>query len=232
LVPSLFTFNVEDERLSELAGVAFPAARLKLEVPGHAETLRYDGPLLVTHWGLSGPAVLKLSAFGAVSLHASGYKATLTVGVVPEATLEQALAVLRAHKDAHPKRSVAKDGPFDVPRRFWHRLVTLQGVGEATSWAEIGRAALQGLATEVTQARYAVVGKGVFKEEFVTAGGVRSKEVDFKTMASRLVPGLHFAGELLDVDGITGGFNFQAAWSTAFVAGESMARLLRGDGSG
>lgn len=223
LVPSLFTFNVVDPRLADLAGVAFGRAALSLTCDGDTQTFHRDNPLLITHWGLSGPAVLKLSAFAARALHASDYQATLRINVLPDLKTDQVLAVLTAYKQEHPKRGVSGNVPVEVPRRFWERLVALAGIAEQGIWADLPKRVMQHLSSELTQASYRVTGKGVFKEEFVTAGGVQRREVDFRTMESRLVPGLYFAGEILDVDGITGGFNFQNAWTSAWIAGAAMA---------
>jgi predicted Rossmann fold flavoprotein len=223
LVPSLFTFNVRDPRLADLAGVSFAAVELRLATGTPEGRLTQKGPLLITHWGLSGPAVLKLSAFGARPLHAAAYQAELTVNFLAGETADSVLATLRAYRDEHPRQAVQKHPLFPaVPRRFWARLAELQGVGEVGTFGDLTRPAMQGLAEELTRGRYAVQGKGVFKEEFVTAGGVTLKEVDFRTLESRVCPGLFFAGEVLDIDGITGGFNFQAAWTTAYLAAESM----------
>lgn len=221
LVPSLFTFVIEDPRLSGLAGISFPLAELRVTVPG-GTSLAQRGPLLVTHWGLSGPAVLKLSAWGAAVLAATAYEADLSINFLPSLTHETALAALRAYKEEHPRRTVAAHQPLPVPKRFWTQLVAHLQVASDATWAEQSKQTLATLAQELTGGRYGIRGKGVFKEEFVTAGGVRLKEVDFRTMQSRLVPGLYFAGELLDVDGVTGGFNFQAAWTTSFIAGEGL----------
>ncbi len=225
LVPSLFTFKVQDPRLADLAGVSFPRAALALTCDGDTQTFHRENPLLITHWGLSGPAVLKLSAFGARALHTSGYQAALTINVLPDLKTDAVLGVLTAYKNEHPRRAVLGHVPVDVPRRFWERLVTLTGVPEAGTWADLTKRGAQALADELTRGAYRVTGKGVFKEEFVTAGGVARREVDFRTMESRLVPGLHFAGEILDVDGITGGFNFQNAWTSGWIAGGAMVGL-------
>lgn len=222
LVPSLFTFNIVDPRLDGLAGVAFPKATLTLRCDGDSQTFERENPLLITHWGLSGPGVLKLSAFGARALHASNYQADLKINFLPGMSSDAVLASLQRYKDEHPKRAVLGNVAVDVPRRFWERLVTLAGVSDNGVYADLTKRAAHSLATELTQGTYRVSGKGVFKEEFVTAGGVSRREVDFRTMESRLVPGLFFAGEILDVDGITGGFNFQNAWTTGWIAGASL----------
>jgi predicted Rossmann fold flavoprotein len=226
LVPSLFTFNVADPRLKDLAGVAFPQAALELVVGSPAaQPLRQTGPVLITHWGFSGPAVLKLSAFGAELLHDSAYRARLICNFLPPRSHATVLGEMLAFKEANPRKQVAKSPPpgVAVPYRFWESLARHVEVTPELPWAEIGKKHLSRLAQDLTSGEYAVDGKGVFKEEFVTCGGVALGEIDFRTMESRVCPGLYVAGELLDVDGITGGFNFQSAWTTGWIAGTAMA---------
>lgn len=218
-VPSLFTFHITDPRLTGLSGVA--VEETTTAIPG--TPLREQGPLLITHWGVSGPAVLKLSAWGARLLHARDYRFPLRVNWVPALNRETAAAALTEARAAHPRKQLATWSPFPLPLRLWERLVLAAGLDAAATWAGLGNAALRALAVQVVEAEFPVAGKSLFKEEFVTCGGVRLAEVDFKTLGSRLVPGLHFAGEVLDVDGITGGFNFQAAWTTGWLAGRAMA---------
>ncbi|WP_083636717.1 NAD(P)/FAD-dependent oxidoreductase [Leptolyngbya sp. 'hensonii'] len=220
-VPSLFTFNVTDPRLEDLAGVSVPLVRLRLETPD-GNRLEQQGPLLITHWGLSGPAVLRLSAWGARILHQARYRASLQINWVPEMTPEELRQVLVQTKGESPKRTIGAICPIPLPKRLWQRLTTMVGIAAETRWADLSNQGLRQLLQELTQGNYAVAGKGVFKEEFVTCGGVNLAEVNFKTMESRCQPGLYFAGEVLDVDGVTGGFNFQAAWTTAWIAGQAM----------
>lgn len=227
-VPSLFTFNVADSRLQELAGVSVPSVHLRLQVEGHA-ALEQTGPLLVTHWGLSGPAVLKLSAWGARALHTSRYHATLRINWLPSHNSETLRQQLLAVKAQLPKRTIAANCPVLIPRRLWERLTAHVGVQEGDRWAELSNKMLNRLVEELTRGEYAIAGKGVFKEEFVTCGGVPLKEVNFKTMESRCCPGLFFAGEILDIDGITGGFNFQSAWTTAWLAGQAIGLQITCD---
>jgi predicted Rossmann fold flavoprotein len=219
LVPSLFTFHIADARLKEIPGVAVEEAATS--VPG--TTLKERGPLLVTHWGLSGPAVLKLSAWGARTLHDLGYKFPLRVNWAPAYNGETARAALEAARAANPRKQVTTWSPLGLPLRLWEKLVVAAGLAPETTWANVGNPALRALAAQVCDAEFAVDGKSLFKEEFVTCGGVRLAEVDLRTMESRLAPGLHFAGEVLDIDGVTGGFNFQAAWTTGRLAGLAMA---------
>jgi predicted Rossmann fold flavoprotein len=218
-VPSLFTFNIKDPRLEGLAGVSVEEAATAVAGLKLAER----GPLLVTHWGLSGPAILKLSAWGARSLHDCGYKFTLRVNWAPKYNAETARAALEQARAANPKKQITTWCPVGLPSRLWEKLVAAAGLAPAAIWTGIGNTALRALAAQVCEAEFAVDGKSMFKEEFVTCGGVRLTEVDFKTMESRLASGLHFAGEFLDVDGITGGFNFQNAWTTGRLAGLAMS---------
>lgn len=218
-VPSLFTFHIDDARLIGLSGVAVENAVTAVR----GTKLRESGPLLITHWGLSGPAVLKLSAWGARELAALHYEFPLAVNWAPPHTRESLGRELSAVRAANPRKQIATWSPLAMPQRLWERLVTSAGIGPATPWAQVGNAALGTLAAQLTAAEFKVVGKSMFKEEFVTCGGVRLSEVDFKTMESRICPGLHFAGEVLDIDGVTGGFNFQSGWTTGWLAGQALA---------
>jgi predicted Rossmann fold flavoprotein len=220
-VPSLFTFNIPDPRLQDLAGVSVSEARVRLPDAGK-HLSEQIGPLLITHWGLSGPAVLKLSAWGARFLHEHQYQTPLIINWLPQYTEESLRNTLLAVKSQLPRRQVTTSCPIAVPKRLWLSLATSVGISNEERWAEVSKKALNALVQELIQGRYSIKGKGVFKEEFVTCGGVRLKEVDFKTMESRLVPHLYFAGEILDIDGVTGGFNFQSAWTTAWLAGQVM----------
>ncbi|MGD1875812.1 MAG: NAD(P)/FAD-dependent oxidoreductase [Mastigocoleus sp.] len=220
-VPSLFTFNIKDKQLQELAGVSVKLARLRLNIPDNSQ-LEQTGPLLITHWGLSGPAVLKLSAWGARMLHSHNYQGNLQVNWLPLLKQEQIREQLLSVKNEFPKRLVLSHRGIDFPHRLWQYMVTRVGISTEIRWTELPKKMLNKLILEMTQGEFAVNGKGVFKDEFVTCGGVNLKEVDFKTMESKLVPGLHFAGEILDIDGITGGFNFQSAWTTGYLAGVAM----------
>ena len=218
LVPSLFTFHIDDARLIGLSGISVEHALAS--VPG--TKLRESGPLLVTHWGLSGPAILKLSAWGARELAAAKYEFPLTVNFAPSHTPESLRRELTGVREKNPRKQIGTWSPLPMPQRLWERFVSSSGITPTAQWTAIGNAALATLATLVTAAEFNVVGKSLFKEEFVTCGGVRLGEVEFRTMESRRCPGLHFAGEILDIDGITGGFNFQSAWTTGWLAGQSM----------
>jgi predicted Rossmann fold flavoprotein len=221
-VPSLFTFNVKDKALQELAGVAVDPVTLTLKLPGQ-KPLTQTGPLLVTHWGVSGPAVLKLSAWGARPLYENRYQGPLLINWLPGQSLDSIRQTLLDAKTQQAKKLVLNHCPFPLPRRLWQYLVLERAhLTETLTWANLPKAGLQALVNELGQGEFAIAGKGVFKDEFVTCGGISLKEVDFKTMESRLCPGLHFAGEILDIDGITGGFNFQNAWTTGWLAGRAM----------
>ena len=220
-VPSLFTFNILDQELRELAGVSLNSVKLRLSVPGKPN-LEQIGPLLITHWGLSGPAVLKLSAWGARILHESRYKASVTVNWTPDLNQDEVRKELLLVKSKYGKRSVALHRGIKLPHRLWQYLISRAGIDKETRWAELSKKSFNKLLQELQKGEYIISGKGVFKEEFVTCGGIKLKEVNFKTMESRLVKGLYFAGEILDIDGVTGGFNFQSAWTTAYLAGLAM----------
>ena len=219
LVPSLFTFHIDDARLIGLSGVSVENATAS--VPG--TRLREGGPLLITHWGLSGPAILKLSAWGARELAARNYEFPLAVNFAPPHTRDSLLRELTAVREKNQRKQIATWSPLAMPQRLWERLVTSAGIAADTPWNGVSNAALATLSGQITAAEFKVVGKSLFKDEFVTCGGVRLSEVDFRTMESRLCAGLHFAGEVLDIDGVTGGFNFQSAWTTGRLAGLAMA---------
>jgi predicted Rossmann fold flavoprotein len=217
-VPSLFTFNVKDKRIDGLAGVSVENVTLKMD------SLTQRGPMLITHWGLSGPAVLKLSAWGARILFDKKYHSTLTVNWLGDYKLDTALEVLQRNKDWHEnarKKIAAQPAFSQIPVRLWKQLT--QFIGDK-NWGDISKAEMRKLAEELTTGEFVIQGKGIFKEEFVTCGGVNLNEVDFKTMQSRIVDDLFFAGEVLDIDGVTGGFNFQSSWTTGWLAGNALAR--------
>jgi predicted Rossmann fold flavoprotein len=220
-VPSLFTFNIKDEKLRALAGVSVDSVRLRLIVPEKPQ-IEQTGPLLITHWGLSGPVVLKLSAWGARVLHSHNYQAPLLINWLPHLKQEQVRQKLLTVKNEWAKRPISLHRGVDLPHRLWQYIISRAGITPEDRWAELSNKTLNQLVQELTQAQFFISGKGVFKEEFVTCGGVNLKEVNFKTMESKIVPGLYFAGEILDIDGVTGGFNFQSAWTTAYLGGLSV----------
>ena len=206
-VPSLFTFHIEANWVRELAGVSVP--RVEVSVPG--TNLREQGPMLFTHWGLSGPSILRLSAWGARELHAMDYKFPLQIDWMVEAEMSKSSGL------------VVNSPAGGLPKRLWVSLVDLAGIPRIERWASLSKAARHRLTAQLRHTELPVTGKSLNKDEFVTCGGVRLSEVNFKTMESRICPGLYLAGELLDIDGITGGFNFQAAWTAGWLAGNAMA---------
>ena len=220
-VPSLFTFKIKDPRLQGLAGVAVDKAQVKL---GRGKNrLEQTGALLITHWGLSGPAILKLSAWGARVLYDLKYNSSLQINWLPESNQEDLKQTLTNSKQTNPKKKIVNHCPIELPKRLWRSLVNYAHIKPEKIWSEISKKELNKLVTEIFQGQYTIQGKGVFKEEFVTCGGVSLKEVNFKTMESKKCPGLYFAGEILDIDGVTGGFNFQSAWTTSWLAGQAIA---------
>lgn len=218
-VPSLFTFNTKDIRLKDLAGISAPEAALR--IPG--TKLSAKGPLLVTHWGLSGPAVLKLSAWGARELEALGYKFPLEINLTGMPDTQSVMEYLQGYKSENGKKSAAATALFQLPTRLWQHLVAAAGIDHAKRWGDLNKSEMQALATQLSAAVFQITGKSTFKEEFVTAGGVSLKALNFKTFESNVCPGLYLAGEVLDIDGVTGGFNFQAAWTGGYLAGRGMS---------
>ena len=218
-VPSLFTFNIKDERLKDLLGISVPNAVVSVE----NEKLSETGPLLITHWGVSGPAILRLSAWGARVLNKRNYHFTIKINWTNNYTFKDVEDTLNDCKsNLYPKKYVSNTPQYELPNRLWQRLIAASEISETMRWADLSKRHIQNLANQITQGIYEVRGKSTFKEEFVTAGGVRLDEVNFKTFESKLLPNLYFAGEVLDIDAITGGFNFQAAWSGAWTAGNAM----------
>lgn len=221
-VPSLFTFEVADTTLTALSGLSVPVARVRLTAPGQGRETGHEqtGPVLITHWGLSGPAILRLSAWAARALAEAGYRAELTLAWLSRLSPEAIEEALTARKRSAGAQHVVTQSPFgELPARLWRRLVIKAGILEAQTWAKLPRDRARALAAVLTGERLLITGKGPFKEEFVTAGGVDLDEVDFRTMESKRCPGLFLAGEILDIDGLTGGFNLQAAWTTGAIAG-------------
>lgn len=218
-VPSLFTFHLETPWLTELAGVSVES--VDASVPG--TKLRERGALLVTHTGLSGPVILRLSAWGARELHDRDYNFALHLNWLPRLDGDEIATELKWRRSQQPARLVVNSPISPLPARLWEQLVIAAGVKRDTRWAMITRSGQHSLVQHLIGTELQVTGKSMNKEEFVTCGGVRLSEVNFRTMQSRLRPGLYFAGELLDIDGVTGGFNFQSAWTTGWIAGGAMA---------
>jgi predicted Rossmann fold flavoprotein len=218
-VPSLFTFSIALPWLKELAGASVELA--EVSVPG--TDLRERGPVLVTHWGLSGPAVLRLSAWGARELHARDYKFPLLVNWLPQRPPDLLAKEFDRRRQQQGAKLIINTPIAPLTARLWEALVLAAGVNRETRCSALTRAQQHQLTQQLTRTEFAVTGKSLNKDEFVTCGGVKLSEVNFKTMESRVCPGVYFAGELLDIDGITGGFNFQAAWTTGWIAGQAMA---------
>ncbi len=219
-VPSLFSFHVATPWLLQIPGISLP----DVEVSVVDTSLRERGPILITHNGVSGPVILRLSAWGARILHERNYQFSIRINWLPGVEDDEFRALLNTQRDSHPNRHVLNSPLRSIPARLWEQLSLEAGVNRDTTWGRLTRLQVNELTRSVRRAELRVDGKSLNKEEFVTCGGVNLREVDFKTMQSRLVPGLYFAGELLDIDGITGGFNFQAAWTTGWIAGMAMAK--------
>lgn len=217
-VPSLFTFNIKDKRIKNIPGIV--AKNVEVKVVG--SNLESEGPLLITHVGMSAPAILKLSAFGALELAKCDYKFSIEVNFI-RLSFEACIENLKLLKQELNKKTVFKFSQFDLPKRLWQQLVLASNILELTTWADLNKQQLEALALQLTKAIFKVDGKSTFKEEFVTAGGVDLKEVNFKTFESRLHKNLYFAGEVLNIDAVTGGFNFQNAWTGAFIAAKSIS---------
>lgn len=228
-VPSLFTFNIKDSTLHELAGVSVNFATVKLIHSSNSEKkksnrnpLEQSGALLITHWGLSGPAILKLSAWAARELHESNYQAKLAVNWLPNLKVEVIKQSLLTAKNDQPKKFISNYCPLEISLRLWEYLLDKAEVELEKRWADISNKSIQQIVNVLNASEYAIAGKGTFKEEFVTCGGIRLQDVNFQTMESKICQGLYFAGEILDIDGVTGGFNFQNAWTTAWIAAQGI----------
>ncbi|WP_178983270.1 BaiN/RdsA family NAD(P)/FAD-dependent oxidoreductase [Winogradskyella helgolandensis] len=219
-VPSLFTFDIKDKRIKDIPGVV--AKNVEIKVVG--TDLESNGPVLITHVGMSAPAILKLSAFGAVELAKLNYNFKIEINFI-QLDFESCLEQLKDFKQEFAKKTVVKLAQFDLPKRLWKQLVLASDISETMRWADLNKQQLEALANQLTNAIFQVTGKSTFKDEFVTAGGVDLKEVNFKTFESKRIPNLYFAGEVIDVDAVTGGFNFQNAWTSAYIASASIMPL-------
>ncbi len=218
-VPSLFTFNIPNNNITELMGVSIEPVTVKIK----DSTVETEGPVLITHWGLSGPAVLKASAIGARLFAEKNYKFTAQINWLMGANDEEVFTDLCWYKMQHPTQKVVNTTHLHVPKRLWEFLVSKSGITAEQKWGDVTHKLIRNLAISLTNDEYQVSGKTTFKEEFVTCGGISLKEVDFRTMESKINPGLYFAGEVLDIDGVTGGFNFQNAWTTGYIAAEAVS---------
>ena len=216
-VPSLFTFNIKNEILKDLMGTSFQY--VNIEIP--KLNLEESGSLLITHWGLSGPAILKLSAWGARELSALKYQFEIIVNFIGTAS-EDALEIFRNFKENEPKKSIGQAKIFDITNRFWQRILFVSGIDTAKQLANINNKEMQKIIENLCCCRMNVTGKSTFKEEFVTAGGVDLKEMDFKTMKSKKLPNFYISGEVLNIDAVTGGFNFQACWSEGWLIAQDL----------
>lgn len=212
--PSLFTFKMPDEPVAELMGIVVENTLVGIQ----GTKFKSEGPLLITHWGMSGPAILKLSALGAKLLSDNNYQFKVQVNWANIRNQDVVAAKLKSIMDEHPKKILANIRPYSLPERLWTYLLQKSNLSSDKKWGELGKTALNRLLNVLTNDVYAVKGRTQFREEFVTCGGVSLDSIDFKTMQSKVCKNLYFAGEVMDIDGITGGYNFQAAWTTAFIA--------------
>jgi predicted Rossmann fold flavoprotein len=219
-VPSLFTFNIPDSPLIPLAGISVEGATVSLP----EFKFSYTGPLLITHWGFSGPAILKLSAFCARELHGCEYQTVCQIDWSPTHSETNLKDQIKKRKELHQTKYVANDPLVNLPKNLWKSFSEICGIREDVRWIHLSKIQSETLIKKIKQDRYQISGKTTYKQEFVTCGGVKLSEVNFQTMESKLLPGLFFGGEVLDLDGITGGFNFQAAWTTGWLAGSTMSR--------
>jgi predicted Rossmann fold flavoprotein len=226
-VPSLFTFKIKDPLIADLMGLSFPISSVELLMNKlQLKTFQLksgdviqSGPMLITHWGMSGPAILKLSSVAAPLLHHLNYRFSIRVNFINQ-TVNEAVETLNRLKKEHSKKSIVKLPAFGLPVRFWENVLKVSEIKPEMNWADVSSKSILAIANTVSAYEMKVDGKSTFKDEFVTAGGVDLKEIDFKTMGSKLIPNLYFAGEVINVDALTGGFNFQAAWSEAWVISE------------
>lgn len=236
-IPSLFTFNIDDSRINGIPGVSSNArvsvlrpklsSKVTIQLASSTkgqELLTEEGPVLITHWGLSGPAILRLSAWGAKLLNDKNYNFPIRINWVPDYHEESIINVLLEIKEIEPKKTVLRTKALDIPRRLWTNLVKASGIEPDVIWADVTKELLQNLALQLTKCEFKVAGKSTFKEEFVTAGGINLKEINFKTFESKLMPNLFFAGEIINVDAITGGFNFQNAWTGGYIAAQGILK--------
>jgi predicted Rossmann fold flavoprotein len=224
IAPSLFTFKIEDVILENLSGTSFSQAALTLKIDG-AKPFEQKGPLLITHWGLSGPALLKLSAWAAREMMHTNYKAKIIVNWLGIERQDDAKKLLNTIKNNNTKTFVGNAYPSELTKRFWLQLLIKCGISKGKNWSEISKKEFHLIVKNVYSCELDVLGKSRFKEEFVECGGINLKEINFKTMESKVCPGLYFSGEVMDIDGITGGFNFQSAWTSGWIAGNHMAHL-------
>ena len=221
IAPSLFTFKIEDLILENLAGTSFTNSSLTLKIDSTKEFYQ-KGPLLITHWGLSGPALLKLSAWAAREMMHCNYKAKIIVNWLGLESINDAKKILNSIKNNNTKAKIGNAYPIKITKRFWLQLLIKSGVEKEKNWSEINKKEFNIIVTNLFSCELEVLGKSRFKEEFVECGGINLKEINFKTMESKVCSGIYFSGEIMDIDGITGGFNFQNAWTSGWIAGSHM----------
>ncbi len=225
--PSLFSFKIRDELIEDLPGLSFEAT-IKMTLPSK-KVFKERGPVLITHWGLSGPAILKLSAWAAREMKQSQYQARLLVNWLGETSPQQCEAELQELKEREARKLLKNTYPAPLPKRFWCQLLNKLQISGDKQWANLNKKELNKIVQALVASEFSIEGQNRFKDEFVECGGVQLREVDFRSMESKICPGLYFAGEVLDVDGITGGFNFQNAWTTAWIAAQAMIdRIIDG----
>lgn len=221
-VPSLFTFNIKDPRIEGLMGLSTEVSVSVLNTD-----LVSEGPVLITHWGLSGPAILKLSAWGARQLAKTQYQFEIEVNWLLYQNEQETITQIKSLKQTYARQSPYSYAHFDLPKRLWHALLTSAEIPQTLKWADMNKHQMQQLAMEMTASRFRVSGKSTFKEEFVTAGGVDLKEINFKSFKSKILPALYMAGEVLNIDAITGGFNFQNAWTGGYIIAQDIAQTIK-----
>lgn len=219
-VPSLFTFNFKEDIFKDLSGISIENGSVSIE----GTSFEHTGPILITHWGLSGPAVLKTSAWAARYLHEQDYCFTIRVNWTYPFNSEEVQQWLKKLREENAAKTAQKQNQFPIPNRLWERLLELSDISPNTRWAELSNKQIHNLTHELTHARYHIEGKTTYKEEFVTSGGIPLDEINMGTMESKKVPNLYFAGEVLNIDGITGGYNFQSAWTTGWIAAQNIVR--------
>lgn len=219
-VPSLFSFNIPRHPITELMGLSVPNAKVKV----NGTKLQQSGPLLITHWGLSGPAILKLSAYGALELAEKEYKFQLHVNFLAEHNEDTLRGSFTEYKQQHPTQKLSNIQGFPIPKRLWDLLLFLSQIDEEQRWLDLPAKQMNKLLKSVTALELNVTGKTTFKDEFVTAGGISLSEINSATLESKIQRNLYFAGEIMDVDGITGGFNFQHAWTSGYIVGKQLSR--------
>lgn len=222
-VPSLFTFSIQEQALRQLSGISMPDVRIKIE----GTTYQHTGHVLITHWGLSGPAILQLSAYAARELHQNNYVFSIRINWLPAKKYDALKEMLLAHKSLQVQKNIGASNPYSFPQRLWIYLLTKSGIEEQKAYAACSQKEMNRILECISNDIYSVTGKSTFKEEFVTAGGVCLKEIHMKSMESKQIPNLYFAGEIMNIDALTGGFNFQAAWTSAYIAASSIAGKIK-----